>query len=99
MGGNFKFQGQNSFLEYFFWRFEKQIALSEKKTPLETLVASRFSFKCLNPVERREGSFEFFNFKTLLLHKEAKPPGQTILVPYMQFSLYGFKVWADACAL
>ena len=45
----------------------------------------------LNPVERREGSFEFFNFKTLLLHKEAKP-GQTILVPYMQFSLYGFKV-------
>ena len=38
MGGNFKFQAQDIFLEYFFiseiWRFEKQIALSEKKTPL-----------------------------------------------------------------
>ena len=35
MGGNFKFQVQDSFLEYFFleiWRFEKRIALSEKKT-------------------------------------------------------------------
>ena len=38
MGGNFKFQVQDSFLEYFFWeiwRFEKRIALSEKKPPLE----------------------------------------------------------------
>ena len=34
MGGNFKFQVQDSFLEYFFldiWRFEKRIALFEKK--------------------------------------------------------------------
>ena len=33
----FKFQVQDSFLEYFFleiWRFEKRIALSEKKPPL-----------------------------------------------------------------
>ena len=32
MGGNFKFQVQDNDLEYFFevWRFEKQIALSEK---------------------------------------------------------------------
>ena len=33
MGGNFKFQPQDSFLEYFFWeigRFEKRISLSEK---------------------------------------------------------------------
>ena len=37
MGGNFKFQVQDSFLEYFFfeiWRSKKQIALSEKKPPL-----------------------------------------------------------------
>ena len=34
MGGNFKFQVQDSFLEYFFWRFAKQISLSEKKPPL-----------------------------------------------------------------
>ena len=31
-----KFQGQDSFLEYFFWRFEKRIALSEKKPPLSS---------------------------------------------------------------
>ena len=34
MGGNFKFQVQDSFLEYLFWRFEKHIALSEKNPPL-----------------------------------------------------------------
>ena len=37
MGGNFKSQVQDSFLEYFFfeiWRSKKQIALSEKKPPL-----------------------------------------------------------------
>jgi hypothetical protein len=37
-GGKFKFQAQDSFLEYFiffeFWRSEKRIALSEKKAPL-----------------------------------------------------------------
>ena len=34
MGRNFKFQAQDSFLEYFLWeigRFEKRILLSEKK--------------------------------------------------------------------
>ena len=38
MGGIFKFQVQDSFLEYFYfgdWRFEKNIALSEKK-PLKS---------------------------------------------------------------
>ena len=39
MGGKFKFQVQDSFLEHLFfleiWRFEKRIALSEKKQPLE----------------------------------------------------------------
>ena len=37
MGGNLKFQVKDSFLEYFILeigRFEKQIALSEKKPPL-----------------------------------------------------------------
>ena len=37
MGGNFKFQVQDSFSEYFFfkiWRSKKQITLSEKKPPL-----------------------------------------------------------------
>ena len=41
MGRNFKFQVQDSDLEYFFfeiWRFEKRIALSEKKPPLEKLL-------------------------------------------------------------
>ena len=37
MGKNFEFQVQDSFLEYFLGeigRFEKRIALSEKKPPL-----------------------------------------------------------------
>ena len=34
MGGKFKFQVQDSDLEYLSWRFDKHIALSEKKLPL-----------------------------------------------------------------
>ena len=34
IGGKFKFQVQDSDLEYLFWQCEKHIALSEKKTPL-----------------------------------------------------------------
>ena len=34
MGGKFKFQVQDSDLEYLFWQCEKHIALSEKKPPL-----------------------------------------------------------------
>ena len=34
MGGKFKFQVQDSDLEYSFWQCEKHIALSEKKPPL-----------------------------------------------------------------
>ena len=41
IGGKFKFQVQDSFLEYFFWRFEKQIALSEKKPPLKLESAAK----------------------------------------------------------
>ena len=40
MGGNFEFQVQASFLEYCFLeigRFEKRIALSEKKPPLSKI--------------------------------------------------------------
>ena len=40
MGGNFKFQVQDSYLECFFWeiwRLEKRISLSEKNAPLEVL--------------------------------------------------------------
>ena len=34
MGWKFKFRVQDSDLEYLFWRFEKHIALSEKKTTI-----------------------------------------------------------------
>jgi len=34
MGGNFKFQVQDIFLEYLFWRFEKRNAFSEEKPSL-----------------------------------------------------------------
>ena len=34
MGGKSKFQIQDSDLEYFSWRFEKHITLSETKVPL-----------------------------------------------------------------
>ena len=34
MGGKFKFQVQDSDLEYLFWQCEKYIALSAKKSPL-----------------------------------------------------------------
>ena len=40
IAGKFKFKVQDSDLEYFIleiWRFEKHIALSEKKSPLETI--------------------------------------------------------------
>ena len=43
MGGNLKFQVQDSDLEYIFleiWRFEKHIALSETKPPLDALQAN-----------------------------------------------------------
>ena len=36
-GRKFKFQGQNSDLEYFFGRFDKPIALSEKKAAFTTI--------------------------------------------------------------
>ena len=35
MGGKFKFQVQDSDMEYIFWRFDKHVAFSEKKLPLE----------------------------------------------------------------
>ena len=50
MGGDFKFQAQDSFLEYFFGeigRFEKQIALSEKKPPLTLICFAQIPLKIL----------------------------------------------------
>ena len=47
MGGKFKLQGQDSDFEYLFleiWRFDKPIALSEKKTHLYLV---RIIFLCL----------------------------------------------------
>ena len=43
IGGKFRFQVQDSFLEYFYfgvWRFEKHIPLSEKKPPSLKLIIS-----------------------------------------------------------
>ena len=37
MGGKFKYQVQDSDLEYLSWRFDKHITLSEKKLPLDTV--------------------------------------------------------------
>ena len=48
MGGNFKFQVQDSFLECFFLeigRFEKRISLSEKKAPLKVKIFLDFFFQ------------------------------------------------------
>ena len=45
MGENFKLTVQDSDLEFFLWRFEKRISLSEKKTPLQiyqTLIKDDF---------------------------------------------------------
>ena len=41
MGGNFKFQVQDSDFEYIFWRFEKRIPLSDKKPPLSNERANK----------------------------------------------------------
>ena len=41
MGGNFEFQAQDSFLEYFLGeieRFEKRISLTENKAPLKDYI-------------------------------------------------------------
>ena len=44
IGGKFKFQVQDSFLEYFFWRFKKHIALSEKTPPLVAFLRETYSW-------------------------------------------------------
>ena len=51
MGGNFKFQAQDSFLEYFFGRFEKRISLSEKKPPLVPVQQHIFQFCMISDEE------------------------------------------------
>ena len=56
MDGNFKFQVQDSILEYFFWeiwRFEKRITLAEKKPPLiGPLADGQFEIPTFNLINR-----------------------------------------------
>ena len=52
MGGKFKFQVQDSDLAYLFWRFEKLIALSEKKPSLENWLVLLESSVCNNKKTR-----------------------------------------------
>ena len=47
MDGRFKFQVQDSDLEYLFWRFDKHIALSKKKLPLTCRPAPIFTLNLL----------------------------------------------------
>ena len=51
----FKFQAQDSDLEYLFWRFDEHIALSEKKLPLANLSFSG------SKIARRGLSNQFFD--------------------------------------
>ena len=46
MGGKFKFQVQDSDLEYLFCQCEKHMALSEKKPPLAALILAGFFSEC-----------------------------------------------------
>ena len=58
MGGNFKLQAQDSFLEYFFWVigwFEKRISLSEKSRLLFELL---FMSKEQHPPSWRSSNYE-----------------------------------------
>ena len=88
MGGNFRFQVQDSFLEYFFWRLgdlEKQIALSEKKPPLWKCYAAQPDKNCPNSEELKyyfsNLSFRFLNsnyylqIELLQYIRIMKPPG------------------------
>ena len=67
MGRNFKFQAQDSFLEYFLGgkirRFVKQIALSEKKPPLKGQCASIFIPKI--SFQFQPAKFEIFKIELL----------------------------------
>ena len=64
MGGNFKFQVQDSFLEYFFfeiWRSKKRIALSGKKPPLEPVCCKKQQKK-FRLTTLKEASFQKVRF-------------------------------------
>ena len=57
MDGNFEFQVQDSFLEFFFLeirRFEKRITLSEKKPPLRIQSTTYPYFLAEIPFEAKE---------------------------------------------
>ena len=84
MGGNFKFQAQDSFLEYFFGeigRLEKRISLSEKKA---LLVNVKWSVKILSifVVFLENMNFNMFQSERLVPNEfENVPPGLNM---YMQ---------------
>ena len=63
MGGNFKFQVQDSDLEYYlFWRFEKRISLSDKKPPLTAL--AKIIFKKVNvQASRKSKSYHILHLR------------------------------------
>ena len=62
MGGKFKFQVQDSDFEYLFLRFDKHIALSEKK-PLPSMI-----FELFNSMER---SFQQLKVHIMTLFHES----------------------------
>ena len=69
MGGNFKFQTQDSFWNILFWRFEEQITLSEKKTPfIQAITWRRCKVGFLNRWFRYFPFFFFFLLKATLLY-------------------------------
>ena len=69
MGGNFKFQVQDSFWEYFIleiWRVRKRIKLSDKKPPLALICPPDFQtfywlWKGLNRKENFHIRYDAFN--------------------------------------
>ena len=63
MGGKFKFKVQDSDLEYFFLRFDKHIALSEKNIPLPSMI-----FELFNSMER---SFQQLKVHIMTLFHES----------------------------
>ena len=69
MGENFKFQVQDSFLEYvFFLRFKKRIAVSEKKSPL---VPSDYILPLLYVFT---GSISYSKCNSFLVRKDLRTP-------------------------
>ena len=109
MDRNFKFQVQDSFLEYFFWRLGdlgKRIPLSEKKPPLQktTSQARRGFVISLILKQRFHGKgadyAHYINLSSLLSqlsyrisYDQTMPKGR-ILSPFMS-SKWPFEIWVE----